>query len=854
MQLEHPLHREAEEALNSILECLKHSRSAQSAIRRMICILSGIDPKVILYLGAGVSKTVHVETNPGAPSYRPSNWDELLQKVFEELDDRQEFLRSHRLEVDRRTGRLQTERRPDLDRLGLAWYLTMAFPSGAERDKCISKLVEPATTHVRESALIDALLHLPFRDIVTTNYDTNIAKILGKNYQGDKNVVQIAHKDDLGRWIQRSQKTVGVFHLHGQAGEHKAPFVFDRFDYSRFMAERGGLLDFVANLLEASHVICVGFGMNDPTFSWIEARVNLQFGSHRPEWFAFVPTITDKERDFWAQRRVSVIDYGEDHSLLACIIEKITAVLHYAQKAEPPHEAADHPNADRTSDYMKKAMQTYSNGDYAASHEMARAALASTLLWVPTKDGVLDDGRAAQVCEIRQRLALTHYKMQESGTFHENEHHLRMLAENISAATTLVKRHGTGANSRSIQWRALRNQLKLLQAREHYHDFSWEKALKNYSAVASQEVWSLIKNAKPAKWRWLLASNFYYGQCQMKRVYYQLGPDLETRKTAIEDLARLQEEIAAVKSSLFEPGLAGEDEVEASFFRQDLESIRWIARWMEGRYRARVTQDILPTEKECSLENYQELTKAIDRLSGEPAERKMPSPRWWADRHRYLCRAYCLRWLIGQVLGMVDGDGMLLAAYRQMQEAFGIPRGVGYERQRVVNLLEAARMNVIALYGFRKLNRRGPEAGDAPLTLDAGLYYLSEAFHNIEARQQALRRAHKKARPTWLEILAYRLASYYILVAGRERCLAILKKERSKRAAALVAVIKGGLDHLNKDLLKKFKQFETIAGQKMKSRMSAHHNVQEAVSAELSGTPTPAQARPNRQWQRRKRG
>ena len=111
-------------------------------------------------------------------------------------------------------------------------------------------------------------------------------------------------------------------------------------------------------------------------------------------------------------------------------------------------------------------------------------------------------------------------------------------------------------------------------------------------------------------------------------------------------------------------------------------------------------------------------------------------------------------------MGVQQCDEDILKAFRAIQEGFQKTEGAGLERQRVINLLEAARLNIIAMFG-EKLRRRGrrPSMDASPLTIGAGLHYLDDAF-------MAIGSIPEKGPDEWLLALGYRLASYLHVVAG----------------------------------------------------------------------------------------
>ena len=116
-----------------------------------------------------------------------------------------------------------------------------------------------------------------------------------------------------------------------------------------------------------------------------------------------------------------------------------------------------------------------------------------------------------------------------------------------------------------------------------------------------------------------------------------------------------------------------------------------------------------------------------------------------------------MRWLIGQDLGKpdIDTDADLVRAFQSMQRAFETRAGRGFDRQHLLNSIEAARLHILVMYG-----ERGADSRSAWLMTVAGAArHLGEAL-------DALTKMGEDAADRWLLALTYRLASYFGLIAG----------------------------------------------------------------------------------------
>jgi hypothetical protein len=280
------LFRDAVAAIDRINLLLKDRPAARNALLRMLELLLDRNRRFTLYMGAGCSKQVSAIAPLGEPQYVGRDWDELLQALLEQLpgSEQRDFFNS----LSQRTGASPSYHKiSDLfthfDKLNIAWYLGSRFTNRAERDKKIKEIVEPSARAERFSPLLDQLRRLFFRDIVTTNYDSNIQYFFDPNRN---TLAEITSTKDLFHALDGKEQP-GLFYLHGKAGH--SDLVLDRFDYAQLLAEPDGILNYVTVLLRNSHVIYIGFGLDDPTFNLIETRRNsCPDARERPESFALL--------------------------------------------------------------------------------------------------------------------------------------------------------------------------------------------------------------------------------------------------------------------------------------------------------------------------------------------------------------------------------------------------------------------------------------------------------------------------------------------------------------------------------------------------------------------------------------
>jgi SIR2-like domain len=773
------LHQTAEVALKSINQTLKHSPAAQDRILDLINHLIEKDRGFILYAGAGCNKQVHVKEARGHRAYEGLLWKELLERLLQGLtaEKRARFLAS----LDRRSGRPGTPPTSieDLfkvfaDRLLVAWLLSSCFED-SERDEAIVRLVEPPPGH-RSSPLYDELLKIPFRDIITTNYDTNLKHFLGKD------VTEIETAETLAR----SPRMLGrprLFYLHGKVNDRGDRLVLDRFDYGRLMAERDGIVEYVTYLLRDFQVIYVGFGLDDPTFNLMESRLEALHGKDRPQSYAFVDFVTEKEREVWRDRRLAIIDYA-DHNQLPKLFRSINTIRTYVCRSEPNRPRVDDPRDDRSRSYIDSGLTLYAAGDFEGSLGQCRAALSAKLFRPrdvarrPGSAGVMSFGDLAEVCELYIRMALNHYKLSAVHNRIEKEHHQFCFNRTLEGAlNTLgeIKDHPESANAMYANATlALDNSIKILQARWVYHEGQFEKARNLYREVASDTTRSAMRGgretAQSMVWKLKLREGYDYALCQISRIEYQLLDDhgderLEGRTDRLADLKTLLEGIERSRRFVEKSRRKCKDQPEWLYYQTSLTTIHGIALWTKGRHALRVCRDLIPTRAERTAATWQMLTDGLEFLQEEPwlgwKSRWRSSPRWRALRLRYVCRGHALRWVVAHELPGAQklNDEDLVQAYAAIRAAIDETGGLGLERQRVASLLEATRLNTLVLFGERirsGLSSRSPR--QSPLSFAAGLHYLDTAFVEMGPGME-----HGRG---WLKLLGGRLATYLAVVAS----------------------------------------------------------------------------------------
>lgn len=223
-----------------------------TAIRRESCVL---------FVGAGLSR------GAGLP-----DWRALIQRMSTSphVEPRLRALR------ERRQGSTAGEVRYRADDyLDIAeWYAAPARDHLALVGELFS---EQATRDSPVTALHYLLLQLPFRYVVTTNFDSLVEQALEALRRPHRRVTadtEVAHAGLKG------QST--VFKIHGHATERGGEdIVLTRTEFARFHHDHRAKAALLQGLLLNHHFLFVGYGLGDPNLNTIREAVQAMLADHQ---------------------------------------------------------------------------------------------------------------------------------------------------------------------------------------------------------------------------------------------------------------------------------------------------------------------------------------------------------------------------------------------------------------------------------------------------------------------------------------------------------------------------------------------------------------------------------------------
>jgi hypothetical protein len=230
-------------------------------------------------------------------------------------------------------------------------------------------LRERFAPRMEEDVCLDRLVRLPFRHLLTTNYDDSIERAYRRAHGKDIDVVVWDDGTNARQMMYdllRTDLSRRLVYLHGRMGEEVNVVLTDR-DYAERYLRNDSTVRKLFAIFAMQRLVMFGFSLRDPDLSAIMRQVAGALGYDRTRHFAFVGLKVgdgetpgeDREierRRFRQKYGVEAIFYdgANSHLLLKVLMEHMlavcegrarpsggTRVIHEAAESAPVPEFAD---------------------------------------------------------------------------------------------------------------------------------------------------------------------------------------------------------------------------------------------------------------------------------------------------------------------------------------------------------------------------------------------------------------------------------------------------------------------------------------------------------------------------------
>ncbi|MCE7698399.1 MAG: toll/interleukin-1 receptor domain-containing protein [Methanobacterium paludis] len=328
--------------------------------------------KCILFVGSGLSSQVKRSNNEKLP-----NWENLLKELLnyailekiEFFNDPNEILGM----IDK--GNLLMAAQELQERVGNP--IMGQFFDSIFRDSSVI----PSKTH-------RILPHIPFRAILTTNYDSLIEGAYTVEENGK--IPAVFTQEDLFEQNQLLYKDdFFIFKIHGDFNRPSTIVLSSR-DYQEVLFRTPGYRHFIETLFATYMVVFVGFSGNDPDITNILDKLSSIYSRTLNKHYILLPQGTinaTEKRRFLLDRRLEVVEYikDNDHTQVTEFLKEIQNQIERIpeeksgsnQKIEPYHGAKqydvlifisgsseDRSTINRVSSYLKdEGYSTWTSSD-----------------------------------------------------------------------------------------------------------------------------------------------------------------------------------------------------------------------------------------------------------------------------------------------------------------------------------------------------------------------------------------------------------------------------------------------------------------------------------------------------------
>lgn len=259
-----------------------------------------------LFVGAGLSMTA------GLPG-----WVQLLREMLEELkressdsNNDEEWREVHRLIESGRLLEVADHCRRRLGERLYREFLGSRLRGGKGQIPEVHKLIA----------------QLPFREVVTTNYDKLLERAYAAHREESPQVVTSAGASNLGSLLFNGD--FFILKAHGDIDD-AASLVLTAHDYRRVMHSNPAFDAFFSALLLTRSVLFLGYSLGDPDFRLLMERQLAVFGDNVPERYAVMSGVGSVEKEgLLRSANIRVLSYQEgQHQEVVDFVEALKVAI-----------------------------------------------------------------------------------------------------------------------------------------------------------------------------------------------------------------------------------------------------------------------------------------------------------------------------------------------------------------------------------------------------------------------------------------------------------------------------------------------------------------------------------------------
>jgi len=135
------------------------------------------------------------------------------------------------------------------------------------------------------------LANLPISSIWTTNYD----ELIEKTFEEENKVVDVKYTNEQ-LLTTRPKRDLVVYKMHGDVN-HPNNAIITKEQYEKYHYTHEPYINALSGELTMKTFLFIGFSFTDPNLDYVLSRLNLRFGEHKRQHYAFIkkPALGDKQ-------------------------------------------------------------------------------------------------------------------------------------------------------------------------------------------------------------------------------------------------------------------------------------------------------------------------------------------------------------------------------------------------------------------------------------------------------------------------------------------------------------------------------------------------------------------------------